>query len=614
MVNRRILLGGEAPLASILRNSSLCHPGVGVDDLRPLSDTLSGYLESLVITRSCDPGLSLTENRIKAVAEFFGKACKAGPWVPDSARDAELKKKYSTLCELCRTSCSKADRYWGDTGALTCLSEGAGEVMWAELDDVIAYFKLDEPPSRLQISTDHLAYLCRDGSWQSLANNTQPCVWLNRPWPVIVAKRKAAAAVSALASTISGNTAAVDTHWHGALASLLELRAAPAPMLPPRAPLDYLAAARGFREAYSQAGCDPPRHITICTKSLLEKNKCEWLGEAGAVYGITPPLQCTIRASVRDCMASVRKGDSDVVVVDSDWLVPGMRDYSLEAVLHEATPIVEKTNTVVAYVRKDAMLTKMADLRGKRAAFPRFDGVAWHSVSQYFAEKLNVPCERFMNYFSEICAPGIEEHNITKEVVDKLTKNCIKDDNMSGELNALRSLVEARTDVAFFSMNTYNKYKANIIHEPWAQQIVDITPVCPEENRKYCFISWSNIGHVLISNKNTKMRRQEIMNVFTKLDQLFGKHQPFHSAMFSMYGPFNHQMDILFHNNTKSLASDDMLKMYPYDKIPLSFERSLADLKNDTCQTSDLSPDSSFRSAPTLLLCVVSLVLCMLTR
>ncbi|CAH2062414.1 unnamed protein product, partial [Iphiclides podalirius] len=610
VVNKRILPDSAAPLSSILRNSSLCHPGVGVDDLRPLSDTLAGYLESLVISRSCEPDLSLSENRIKAVADFFGRACKAGPWVPDGARDAQLKAKYPSLCAACRTTCSKSDRYWGDGGALACLAEGAGDVMWSELDDVIAYFQLKVAPTAGSLSTDHLAYLCRDGTWQPLANNTQPCVWLNRPWPVVVAKRKAAAAVSALVSTISSNAAAVDPHWRGALAALLELRAAPKALRPSRVPLDHLATARGFREAYSQSGCDPPRHITVCTKSLLEKNKCEWLSEAGAVYGITPPVQCTIRESERDCMDSVRKGDSDVVIADSDWLVAGMRDYSLTAVLHEATPIVEKAGTVVAYARRGAMLEKMADLRGKRAAFPRFDGLAWHSVARYLADRLGVPCDRFVGFFGEVCAPGIVGSDAPQETVELLTKGCLKGGaGSSDELTALRSLVEGRSDVAFLSMKTFNKYKANIIHEPWAQAGVEIAPICPEENKKYCFISWSNLGHIFASSNSSHMRRQEIINVFTKLDQLFGKHQPFHNAMFSMYGAFNHKMDVLFHNNTKGLATDAMLNMYPYDKIPLSFERALSNVKNDACQTADLVFSSSFSAAPIFLIYVASLVL-----
>lgn len=50
------------------------------------------YLESLIIPRGCDPSLTLTENRIKVLAKFFHKACKAGPWVPDADRDAQLSE------------------------------------------------------------------------------------------------------------------------------------------------------------------------------------------------------------------------------------------------------------------------------------------------------------------------------------------------------------------------------------------------------------------------------------------------------------------------------------------------------------------------------------------
>lgn len=63
----------------------------------------------------------------------------------------------------------------------------------------------------------------------------------------------------------------------------------------------------------------------MCTNSLLEKNKCEWLSEAGAVYGVKPPLQCTMTAGAADCLRSVRDGASDVTVQHSDWLPVGSR-------------------------------------------------------------------------------------------------------------------------------------------------------------------------------------------------------------------------------------------------------------------------------------------------
>ncbi|XP_059044807.1 transferrin-like [Achroia grisella] len=607
VANRRILQDGVTTLHAVIQNATLCHPGVGMDDIRPMSDTLSGYLESLVLERACDPKLSLTENRIKALAQFFGKACKAGPWVPDQWRDAELKRRYSSLCAACAGRCDTNDPYWGNQGALTCLAE-KGDITWAELEDVRTYFGLTQREGHA--SADRFAYVCRDGSFMDL-DGSEPCVWLHRPWPIIVAKRKSAVAVAALASSLRDGSVLVDRHWRGALAALLEIHLGlPDPLQPPLTPMDYLAKAKGFREAYSQSGCDPPRHITLCTTTILEKNKCEWLNEAGSVYGIAPPLQCSYGADTQACLQAVQDGRSDVVVTSSEYLVAAMRDYSVAPILHEATPIVEKASTVVAVVRADAAITDTSSLKGKRASFPTYDGVAWHSALRYFMTKDNITCSDMGHYFTEICAPGIENYNVTRNVVKQFTKNCYVDDGniLSGEIQALRAVVEGKSDVAFISMGTYNMYTAQQINEDWASSREKLVPVCPEENKKYCFISWSNIGHILAPRNLTAMRRQEIINVFTKLDQLFGKHYPFHNAMFSMYGQFSFKLNILFHNNTKMLATDDMLNTHPYDNIPLNLERSLRNSNMNSCHSSDFLGNFGANLNPSILLLVVSLV------
>lgn len=573
VVNRKILPDSSTSVHAVLRNTTLCHPGVGVDDIRPLSDTLSGYLESLVLERSCDPDLSLTENRVKSLSEYFGKACKAGAWLPDSTRDAELKRKYSSMCAACGnpSKCSASDVYWGNSGALACLGNGAGDVTWAELDDVNSYFALTPSTNPPSSAADQFAYLCRDGTWQDLNNNPEPCVWLHRPWPVIVAKKKAAEAVASLDRILTNTSITVDQHWRGALAALMEIhQAQPEKLQPPKAPLDYLARAKGFREAYSQTGCDPPRFITLCTTSFLAKAKCEWLSEAGAVYGIAPPLQCVVRKDMQECMKSVSTGESDVTVGNSDWLVKGKRDLSIAPVLHEATPIVEKTSTVVAYVRKDSEISSMVDLRGKKAAFPRHDGAAWHSVLRYITENQKITCSDLVGeYFEEICAPGVGDQNPGGKL-----KDCYEE----GEMDPLRYLAEGKTDVAFVSINSFNLFKGMP-----SMDASNIRPLCPDENQMYCFISWSNVGHVFAANNVTDSRRHEIVNVMTKLDQLFGKHPPFHNPMFSMYGAFNHEMDVIFHNNTKTLATDAMLATHPYDKIPLNFEREISKMTDFVC-------------------------------
>lgn len=143
--------------------------------------------------------------------------------------------------------------------------------------------------------------------------------------------------------------------------------------------------------------------------------------------------------------------------------------------------------------------------------------------------------------------------------------------------------------------------------EPWVNSDVEIVPICPEENKKYCYIAWANIGHIFASKTISPMRRHEIITVFTKLDQLFGKHQPFHSVMFTLYGKYNHQPDVLFHNNTKILATENILGMHPYGSMPLNFERAIL---NDTaiCQISDFSPNAACKMASTFFILIATLI------
>lgn len=101
------------------------------------------------------------------------------------------------------------------------------------------------------------------------------------------------------------------------------------------------------------------------------------------------------------------------------------------------------------------------------------------------------------------------------------------------------------------------------------------------------------------------MKRQEIINVFTQLDQLFGKHHV-HRQMFSMYGPFNYKLDVLFHNITKSINTDEMFKMRPYSEIPLNFERSLN--SSDVCTFSDFYRSFGPKIMPSALLSIILVV------
>lgn len=101
------------------------------------------------------------------------------------------------------------------------------------------------------------------------------------------------------------------------------------------------------------------------------------------------------------------------------------------------------------------------------------------------------------------------------------------------------------------------------------------------------------------------MERHEIINVFTQLDQLFGKNHV-HRQMFSMYGPFNYKLDVLFHNITKSISTDDIFRMRPYSEIPLNFERSLN--SSDVCRFSDFYRSFGAKIVPSTFLSIILVV------
>ena len=66
-----------------------------------------------------------------------------------------------------------------------CLADNAGDIAWVRLDDTIQYFE------NQQIDKENYNYLCPDGTTRPMKFD-KPCVWITRPWPVIVARREKA--------------------------------------------------------------------------------------------------------------------------------------------------------------------------------------------------------------------------------------------------------------------------------------------------------------------------------------------------------------------------------------------------------------------------------------
>ncbi|KAG8235866.1 hypothetical protein J437_LFUL016473 [Ladona fulva] len=300
---------------SDLRGKRFCHPGF---------DLQHDWTD---VTSNCEPNMTIMENRLKSSSEFFGSACKPGSWVGDPSFDEILKSKYPNLCQLCDVprQCSNLDKYWGPKGVLLCLSDEAGDVAWARLDDTLFHFGINPDGPALAVPAE-FSVLCPNGNLEPLAPLTArsppPCSWMSRPWGVVAARSKIALEVQKLVSMLDN---AVYRTWQWALQylltrhthSIVEIET----MLTPE---DYLSKADGFLSASAQFSCGMSRSVKMCTPTLLEEAKCSWMREASLAYGLSPAVSCLgpegedgKNDDVNHCLESVAKGSADVAVLDT---------------------------------------------------------------------------------------------------------------------------------------------------------------------------------------------------------------------------------------------------------------------------------------------------------
>lgn len=85
------------------------------------------------------------------------------------------------------------------------------------------------------------------------------------------------------------------------------------------------------------------------------------------------------------------------------------------------------------------------------------------------------------------------------------------------------------------------------------------------------------------------MRKQEIVNTFKQLDQLFGKNMKSHTNAFTMYGPFDHNHDVLFQDRTKYLKTREELSEIRYQ---YNYETMVNQYDFGMCKTSGAGLDA----------------------
>ncbi|GLV38042.1 Transferrin 3 [Carabus blaptoides fortunei] len=564
-----------------LQDKRLCHPGYGND--AEWTRILANFLEASVVPKSCDPHLSLMENRIKASSQYFRSACKAGPWVSDSLLDEKLKLKYSNLCDLCGNSgrCSSHDKYWGRRGPLYCLTDGVGDVSWSRLDDAKAHFGIT--PGAEAATPEGYSYLCPDGSKRPV-NTSTPCVWVSKPWPVIAAKRTSAQDIQGFINRLDHS----DTKsWQHALLNLIEsYHVDMHSIYPIQAIESYLLDTPGFLSANSFSGCHPPRSIRMCTTSNKEQAKCAWMREAAAVYGVEPDFDCIQADNKTHCMQAVQLELADVVLVSPDLLMTAKRDYGLKTLLYEDVEPEDRYETV-AVVKKDSEIRSFQDMKGKKACFPSYEGIAWNSMLYDFHKRklLANDCPyslKAAKYFGDSCAPGAPP-----AAPKSLTRLCNGNTaSYEGDFGALKCLTIENADVAFVSKSTLRKLiKGHLSAEKWVTKLMSggTRVICADE-LKPCELSWTTVGEIMIRSAASEMTYQETYDSFMQIDELFGKAYKTITRPFSMYGPFDGSHDVLFDDQTVKLRDKQYIQHMEKD-IP-SYDSVMSDVS--TCVPAEL--------------------------
>ncbi|XP_066141002.1 transferrin [Euwallacea fornicatus] len=553
-----------------LKGKKYCHPGYGYE--ADWTKILSNYFEALVVTPQCDPQLTIVENRVKASSKFFGAACKAGPWTNDAVLDFQLKRKYSNLCILCYDpkKCSQQDKYWGRTGSLLCLTDGAGDVSWARLEDVKHHFGIT--PGGQEGNPEEYSLLCPDDSIMPL-NSSSPCIWVVKPWSVVASRMSKTSGVQSLINSLDRSILDTNTSsWKFNLLNLIEPIYLTAEMVNPIISIEtYFRRAKGFLNANSFSACHPPRTIRICTTSNIETAKCSWLRESAAVYGIEPDLDCLKADNKTHCMMALNDKAADIMVVPPDLVSTATRNYALKTLFYETT-LEPSKYIVVVVTKKETKLEILEDLRGIKACFPSYDGIAWHSVASTLQRNHLIGCaiDRDMaTFFGPSCVPD-SPGNLS----ENLRKGCQSD--FQGENGALHCLASGVGDVAFVSSKSIKKFAEDLTNDfdyPDIRNEVQSFQInCLEKNQP-CYLSWSPPGQAMIRASRSDVWIKDTLNVFLNLDGLFGKHFRDPTNAFTMFGRYDGASNVLFHDETEKLREVPTVKNI--DVTDLFFENVL---------------------------------------
>ncbi|CAH0698429.1 unnamed protein product [Spodoptera exigua] len=594
-----------------LRGGVYCHPGLDETDLRWSPRVLKTLEQMAARTDRCQDvntaGKTAEEMEVDTLNNFFSAACRPGTWSYNETVDANLKSRYSSLCDRCGNNAG-CTRYTLDMGvsvagvrndnrhiqALECLrvngnstNTAVAYVAWQHVKEFFTLRNPNDAPS--------YAVLCPNGTLAPLTTDTlnnaiAPCAFVRQPWGTIVASTDSSAAILLelrnawpAGSSPSGNS------WQSTLFTMLAggANAKVVYQDAPTTPLDYTSPIRSISNADASASCMPARRW--CTISEAEMNKCSWVRAAAHTLGIQPAITCQRRNTILDCLSDVKAEQVDFLAIPSTYGYLARQHYQL-------TPVKLVQNTranatrIAAFVKESSVgsgnLSRFENLRDKNACFPEFGGLAYVSFVRTGHERgilSTSECDYARvvgEFFGGACAPGAIDASFalsdsssfnssslcsacraTPGVVNVPNPVCTWDyatNRFFGNNGTIACLADPANDVAFLNIRNIRSYLS-------AQQLQEnqLRALCRNNSLAAytgvdiddgCLLAYVVDGEVVVRRSDPYYNT--LSTLFDALDNYFGYTASSGNQLINieLYSPFNGASHLLFRDTVIGLT------------------------------------------------------------
>ncbi|XP_028133685.2 transferrin [Diabrotica virgifera virgifera] len=554
-----------------LRGKRFCHPGFVHDEL--VTKFVLNEFEKKIIDANqtyCEnkQASTLIEKELSVLSNFFGSACRPGPWVEDNDDlDKDLKSKYSNLCDLCGPEKCNVNYKTPFNDSLNCLESG-GDVAVTSLSRALVFLNKSTNADRYQ-------YLCPNDT----ISTTIPCVWTKQLNRLIVTGRTRVNEVSDyLKKNLPANTAFASQSLgmlpiKDSLLELLKMKSTDKiNYLPDTSLSKHVAGIRSIPSLSNNTRCKEV--VNWCTLNDKEQQKCKWFAQAALNVGLEPVVDCK-QSSDNDtvsCLIDLQNNKSDVMYSDVTYGYIALKK-GLQPI---AYPETFKTNIsyVVIAVKNGTSIKSLNDLQGKQSCFPRYGGREWLVFidtlrTQNIVSKKSCDYSAiFSDFVGSSCVPDArsKDFGFSTGDSDKLCAQCIPvsnlhtavycnadDDNKYyGTDGALRCLSSGAGEYAVITLKDIKEFNGSKDFQILAKNgSVVTTNFWFDPNMDDIALAVITSGQVLIQKDSPK--KEDIRFLLNGIDVEFAQHL---RSPFRMYERFNGESDLLFPDNTPGIDVD----------------------------------------------------------